>query len=90
MCFANPLLFCSLTGGVSKGMKIRVNERVKPPLISITFEMSLQEYQNQKDERQLDPENWSNISFKQIVEELVEIKKRLCELEAYTLRPKSE
>jgi hypothetical protein len=53
--------------------------------------MSLQEYQNQEDEkRQLDPENWSNISFKQIVEELVEIKKRLCELEACALHPKSE
>ena len=38
--------------------------------------MSLNEQQEE-----LTPENWSNIPLKQIIEELVEIKKRLKELE---------
>jgi hypothetical protein len=40
-------------------------------------EMSLNEQQED-----LTPENWSNIPIKQIIEELIEIKKRLKELEA--------
>jgi hypothetical protein len=44
--------------------------------------MSLHEHQEQlHDEEQLDPENWSNISQQQIIKELVEIKKRLTEIE---------
>ncbi len=42
--------------------------------------MSLHEDEDlQKEE--LVPENWSNIPLKQIIEELIEIKKRLKELE---------
>jgi hypothetical protein len=39
-------------------------------------EMSLNEQQEE-----LTPDNWSNIPIKQIIEELIEIKKRLTELE---------
>jgi hypothetical protein len=52
--------------------------------------MSLHEHQADEEQtKKLDPENWSNISFKQIIEELVEIKKRLNELETCVLHPKT-
>lgn len=34
-----------------------------------------------KDNTELDAENWPNTSFKQVLEEIIEIKKRLNELE---------
>jgi hypothetical protein len=44
--------------------------------------MSLHEDEHQQEQyEELVPENWSNIPLKQIIEEIVEIKKRLKELE---------
>ena len=43
--------------------------------------MSLHEHQQEETYEELVPENWSNIPLKQIIQELVEIKKRLKELE---------
>jgi hypothetical protein len=45
--------------------------------------MSLRENEHQQEQtyEELDPENWSNIPLKQIIEEIVEIKQRLNELE---------
>jgi hypothetical protein len=45
--------------------------------------MSLHEHEHEQEQtyEELVPENWSNIPLKQIIEEIVEIKKRLKELE---------
>ena len=43
--------------------------------------MSLHEHQQEETYEELVPENWSNFPLKQIIQELVEIKKRLKELE---------
>ena len=45
--------------------------------------MSLREHEHQQEQsyEKLDPENWSNIPLKQIIEEIIDIKKRLNELE---------
>jgi hypothetical protein len=43
--------------------------------------MSLHEHQQEETYEELVAENWSNIPLKQIIQELVEIKKRLKELE---------
>jgi hypothetical protein len=55
--------------------------------------MSLHEHQQEQaceEKLELVPENWSNIPVKQIIEELVEIKKRLNELETRVLYSKCE
>jgi hypothetical protein len=55
--------------------------------------VSLHEHQQEQayeEKRELFPENWSNIPFKQIIEELAEIKKRLNELETHVLYSKCE
>lgn len=44
-------------------------------------ELYLQKMSLNEQQEELTPENWSNIPLKQIIEELVEIKKRLKELE---------
>jgi hypothetical protein len=52
--------------------------------------MSLHEQEQEQTYEELVPENWSNIPLKQIIEELVEIKKRLNELETRVLYSKCE